>query len=287
MPVTGTLGEKYASRTTALSFVNEQVEVKYIIHGSPDENDAKGVLLSQAPTTFTGQKGTLIAQDWKAEEEDTRSGRYVGTVTYNLPDWGAKETGETVFTFDTTGGTQHIIHSKANVARYPSGSTTTANAPDLMGMINVGASDIGGCDITVPAFAFTSTKYFGAASITTSYVNGLYNLTGKTNSAPWSPTIDGITLNFLEGEVLHLGATGSRRGIGDVEISQHFAGSQNATNLTVANLSGIAKKGWEYLWVMTDQSVSGTGSNTRIVCMPTFVYVEKVYDETDFTATGL
>lgn len=281
---TGKLGEKYSSRQTELTNIDESVEVSYYIYGSPDENDAKAVLIANAPATFTGQKGTMVPKKYAASATADKLGRFTGTVTYNL--YGPKQTGETVFNFNTTGGTQHISFSKGNVARYPSG-TGTGSAPDLGGAINVSSNDVGGTDITIPAFGFSATMYCSSGLVTSSFVNNLYLLTGKTNSGTWSATIDGIGLSFQDGEVLYLGAQGSRRGIGDVEITHNFAFSPNATNLTVVNFTGIAKKGWEFIWVRLNQNSLGTGTNVTINALPQFVYVEKVYDQSAFSVLGL
>ena len=51
------------------------------------------------------------------------------------------------------------------------------------------------------------------------------------------------------GECLFLGASGSKPGADDWEITFRFAASPNRTGITVGDIAGISKKGWEYLWV--------------------------------------
>jgi hypothetical protein len=83
--------------------------------------------------------------------------------------------------------------------------------------------------------------------------------------------------------VLFLGASGSKRGEEDWEITFRFAASPNVTDLTVGDIENIDKKGWEYLWVRytdaEDQNV--------LVQQPVAVYVEKVYELADFGALGI
>jgi len=88
-------------------------------------------------------------------------------------------------------------------------------------------------------------------------------------------TDDGITFSFAAGENLYLGGSG---GVvdGEVEITHKFSASQNATGLSVGGISGIAKKGWEYLWILLEDSVS---QNT-LVKVARGVYVEQVYRTT-------
>lgn len=281
--MSATISEEFSGRTTHLDYLREEVEVRWKIFNATDENDAKAALIAQAPATWTGQKGTLRPTAYDVQELYSRKGFCEGVIKYSLPDW-VKTTGETVLTFDTSGGTQHIIHSKGT-AHFPSGT----NTPSMNGLIgNTGKGDPQGVTITVPAFAFTATKFFSAASVDATFISGLYNLTGQINNGAWSVTIDGLNLSFAQDEVLFLGASGSKRPIGDVEIAEHFSASPNVTNLTVGTVTGIAKKGWDYLWVRAQpQDQLGGTSNAVTAYVTQFVYVETVYDEGNFTATGL
>jgi len=53
----------------------------------------------------------------------------------------------------------------------------------------------------------------------------------------------------------------------------------------VGPISGISKKGWEYLWVRYADA-EDTGSNT-LVKQPVAAYVEKVYEDGNFAALGI
>ena len=93
-----------------------------------------------------------------------------------------------------------------------------------------------------------------------------------------------------------LGETGDARGAelslrrgtdpdDDWEITFRFAASPNASGISVGDISGISKKGWEYLWVRyADQE--DTGSHA-IVKRPVAAYVERVYDEGSFAGLGI
>ncbi|MCE9532476.1 MAG: hypothetical protein K8T89_15350, partial [Planctomycetes bacterium] len=132
-----------------------------------------------------------------------------------------------------------------------------------------------GVDITVPVFRFSETYSIPAALITHAYKLTLFNLTGRTNNAPFK--------GFATGEVLFLGASGSRRNLEKWEIAYQFAASKNAVGLKVGDLIGIAKKGWEYLWVryadVVDQKV--------LVKQPESVYIERVYESGNFAQLGI
>ncbi len=82
---------------------------------------------------------------------------------------------------------------------------------------------------------------------------------------------------------MFLGASGSLRSQEDWEITFRFAASPNVTGLVIGDIAGIDKKGWEYLWVRyadaEDQNV--------LVKKPIAVYVERVYEEGDFSLLGI
>ena len=103
----------------------------------------------------------------------------------------------------------------------------------------------------------------------------LFYLTGKVNAAAFK--------GLSAGECLFLGATGSKRGVEDWEITYRFAGSQNRTGISVGSIIGISKRGWDYLWVRYADVEDGN----ELVKQPVAAYVERVYDEGNFSALGI
>ena len=81
------------------------------------------------------------------------------------------------------------------------------------------------------------------------------------------------------------GASSSKRGSDDREITFRFAASPNKTGLTVGDIVNINKKGWEYMWVRYADAEDATAK--AIVKKPAAVYVEKVYEEGDFSTLGI
>ena len=50
-------------------------------------------------------------------------------------------------------------------------------------------------------------------------------------------------------------------------------------------MTGIDKKGWEYLWVRYEDAEDAAAN--ALVKKPTAAYVEKVYEEGDFAGLGI
>ncbi len=56
----------------------------------------------------------------------------------------------------------------------------------------------------------------------------------------------------------------------------------NVTGQTIGTITEIAKKGWEYLWVLYEKVEDAAAVPPRIVKRPAAVYIERVYDEDTF-----
>lgn len=269
MPLT--LTEKLDSRRWTTGD-NASVEMVYILAGTSDDVTAKNLISSSTPASYNG----LVRQSIQIEPEwvDTTAGdgQWVATVRYGIRP--PAEVGESSFAFDTSGGTQHVTQSIATVSRHaPPGKT----APDFGGAIGVTHDNVEGVDITVPVYAFSETHYLADSFVTPAYRGTLFGLTGKVNNAAFK--------GCAAGECLFLGASGSKRGVDDWEITYRFAASPNRTGITIGDITGIAKKGWEYLWVRYADAEDAAAKT--IVKKPVAVFIERVYEEADFAQLGI
>jgi len=262
MPVT--VQERYGRRLS-----DENAELLYLIRGTTDDATARDELLANSPLLHDG-----LARDDTEVEELEGLDAYLGTVRYTSPDGQAPETGESVFSFDTGGGMQHITQSLSTVSTHAAPGFT---APDFKGAIGVTHDNVEGVDITVPVYNFGETHYLADAVVTLAYRVQLFNLTGTVNNA--------LFRGLAAGECLFLGASGSKRGEDDWEVSFRFAGSPNKTGLQVGDIAGINKNGWEYLWVRYQDSEDMTAK--VLIKKPIAAYVEKVYEDGDFSLLGI
>lgn len=256
--------EKWDSRETTIS-EDSTVDLRYIIRGTDDDASANDALLTAAPVLYGG----LVRQS--AHIERIAEDAWEGSVRYGL--LGPPETGDSSFSFDTGGGTQHITQSLATVGAY----SASGPPPNFHGAIGVSRDSVEGVDITVPVYNFTETHYIDADLVTGAYKAALFYLTGTVNNAPFR--------GFAAGEVLFLGASGSKRGPEDWEITYRFAASPNVTDLVVGSISGINKRGWEYLWVRYEDAEDTAAK--MLVKRPVAAYVEQVYPYGDFSGLGI
>ena len=255
-----------------------EIEIPYFVFGAADEDAA----LSAARSTAAGKsvRGMLLdsvevverinADTWKvkaifAEEEDGPDD--------DIEDDGEEET--VSFAFDTGGGTMHRNQSLKTVSKAPN------DAPDFNGAIEVdNEGNVNGVDVTMPVLNFTETHTMSGSRVTTSYKKNIAALTGTVNRSSFR--------GFAAGEVLFLGASGSKRSkkaSAPWEITFRFAVSPNQSSVSVGKLKVSNKKGWNYLWVRYADKVADNKKN--VIKEPVAAYVEQVYPEGDFGNLGL
>ena len=246
-------------------------ELQYLVAGTEDEQEALDALAAQSPTTYGG----LARLTWSAKVVRGRTEFWEGVVQYGeMNAAGPKAVGESTFQFDFGGGTMHITQAKEHVASYYFEGDAP---PDFQGAIGVTRDSVEGCDIVVPVYNWSETHYLAAATVTGPYKAALFALTGKTNDAAFK--------GFAAGEVLFLGASGSQRGDESWEITFRFAASPNVTGLVIGEITGVEKKGWEYLWVRYEDAEDEDSKS--LVKRPKSAHVERVYNAGDFAGLGI
>jgi len=261
------VAEKPDSRSFVTGGKNPTIDLEFLITGSSSDADVKAALVTESPAMWGGLvRKTASVDPVNIDGSNEDNCIWEGVVHYVLPEKkeDPPETGDSSFSFDTGGGSQHITNSIQTVHSYPN-----PGAPSFDGAINVTDDGVQGVDITVPVYNFSETHILSDATVTTGYKYTLFSLTGKTNNDSFK--------GFAPGECLFLGAAGSKRGEGDWEVHFKFAASLNANDITIGSITGIVKKGWEYLWVRyKDKKDSATNIPVKV---PASVYVEQVYKE--------
>jgi hypothetical protein len=204
---------------------------------------------------------------------------WTGTAYYGY-EWvsaqNLQQEGDNFYEFETGGGSQKISQAVANIGNYALSGET---APQFQGAIGVTDDNVEGVDIIVPSYHFSETHLLNYATVTGSYKQTLRALTGKVNSDEFR--------DLDPGECLFLGASGRQRTpSGNWEVVFRFAASDNLTGISVGGITGIAKKGFEYLWV-SYKTTTDAGPPQRLVKIPHSAHVEQVYRTAAFAGLGI
>ncbi|MDO8302566.1 MAG: hypothetical protein Q7T18_04920 [Sedimentisphaerales bacterium] len=259
-----TVAERYLGRSLSRG-TNRSAQVEYIIQGTDGDVAAADAMYSYLTTNNLLVWDTGIPYTSTTVEQISDQ-IWIATVQYGYTN--TQDTASQV-SFDTGGGSQKITQSAVGMAvsLYPASPVI-----DFKGAINVDDNSVNGVDIVVPQYNWNEQRYY--SSISSGYQQTLYLLTGKVNSGSWH--------GYAQGEALFLGASGSRKGGGSWEMNFKFAASPNKTGIQIGSITGIAKKGWEYLWVRYEKNTSGG----VLVQTPASVHVHQVYEYGDFSGLG-
>lgn len=241
---------------------------RYFIDGTNDEFNA----WSQLDAATANIVGSLQKRDVNI---DGRLGEneWEGSVKWSMIE--RPSIGDSFFSFDTTGGSEHVTQSLSTVNSYaPSGET----APNYRGAIGVTDSGIEGTDITAPLYNFEERHHLAASAIDAAYKATVFSLTGGVNNAAFK--------GFAAGEVLFLGASGSIRTNDQWEITYKFMARPNQSGLTIGgNITGVAKDGQDLLWIRYKDEEDGTAK--KLIRRPEAVYVERIYPRVDLSLLGI
>jgi len=248
---------------------SSQATLIYFIDGTASRSSARATFLAQLSTVHDG----LVLNSVRLDR--ARPEAWIGKATYVEPDKADKQkldTGDYRISFDTTGGTAHVTTANAQTAY-------GADPPDHIvdnKVVNVTEDNkVQGVDVPIPALKFSVTYRQPTATITQAYIVTLARMVGKVN--------DGTFYGFAAGEVLFLGAKGQQGTNTDPEITYDFLASENVTGLQIGDITGIAKKGHEYLWCMWRDAVD----ENEMVPFARNVFVAELHDEADFDNLGI
>lgn len=242
----------------------------YIANGEQDDYTVHAYAIANTPTYVVRPTGTLYRNGISVRPNGFQ--QYIVEVSYGKLDKNSLPSNSYTFNFDTTGGTTNVKCGKSHIASYNSGGTVSS--PDHKGAIGVRSDGtVDGVDIIIPKLRINLSFKFASGSVTAAYMKSLAAITGCTNSKRY--------LGFDAGELLFLGATGSNGSNMEMEVTYSFEASGNVTGLSSGGITGIAKKGHEYLWHEFDDQVD-TG---KPVTRAKYVHIEQVYDSADFEAT--
>lgn len=250
--------------------------IPYAVIGAADEAEVSATALASIPVSYNGIPRASVtmservnATTWKvvARYERQEAGGSGGGDTATL---------ENTFAFDTGGGTQNVKQGWNLATQY----SETENHP-VESAINFDGESVNGVDITIPQYQWSETFWFSPDLVTETYKQTLAYLTGKVNIASFR--------GYAAGEVLFLGASGTRQGNSYWQITFKFAMQPNQTSISIGggDIVVATKKGWQYLWVRYEDGIAGTGVNKALFKKARFAYVEDVYMQTTFDGIGI
>lgn len=245
-----------------------------------DGNPTKSPAYEYAPETWVSPAGfSLLRREPKLKEITAGGGViYEAEVPYTSPSLigfpDPAPAGSIEYGFDVTLTSQNIKQSLATVNSYGT------DPPDHKQLINVKPDGtVEGVDIQIPQASFTLTYKADGTTFTEAYEDLVESLVGTVCNHTFR--------GRAAGELMLVGARGSVSLTTSLtsSITFQFARSKNVTGLTIGDITGIAKNGWDLLWVYHEHEVDATAQ--KLIQSPRAVYVEQVYPYASWTGLGL
>lgn len=236
---------------------------KYVVLDVAEAATARGLVNALAPAIWN----SLIKQDVKLTE--LGGGQWEGEVPYGTPERG--EQGDIAWSFNIATQSVKITQALEHIHTYPDGGDPHKGA--------IGVRDDGngrtleGCQVSVPYLTWDEEHWYPAAIVAThSFITTLENLAASCNEKAWRI--------WQKGELLILGMNtmGSKNCGSDVGIKFRFASSRTKMNQTFGDITGVTKRGHEYLWLEYEEAeVDGIA-----VQKPVRAHIERVYEYEDW-----
>ncbi len=244
----------------------------YIVSGSQNENEIIEFVRTSTPPELTEEYDNLPRQtisiaerltedDWKVEVAYADSG--------NSGDYGSSgdEKAEPSYNFEISAGSKKVVYALQHVKSYPSG----AAAPQA------GINNGEGVEIVIPVGRFSETHFMSKNKVSSSYKRKITELVGKINSGSFK--------GYDKGQVLFMGASGSRTGKERWQITFNFAVATKQTGISIGGISGISKDPWDIIWCEYDEDKNKDGS--EIIKKVKAVHTERVYEYGNFGSLGI
>lgn len=271
---------------------NPRVTWQFLIRGADDASDAYDALYTFLLTNFSDGSGGIASYNMPLSNIriTTTDSNYIyeGEAVFEYPpeteldddeinetSYTQPEIDELDYTYSTTGGTSHITYSLATLGR------AGASLRDFDGGIGWNGSGFDGVDVITPHAEFSISVNWPKTFFTQAYRLALANATGCINSAIWQ--------GFGAGCVLFKGVSASPKSfkytapdgstVKDYYWRATYSFEANPASTIVFNNTTLVKRGFDYLWKLSEKTESSGGDlETEVVQ----VNVEQVYPEFNF-----
>lgn len=274
-----TIIETTTSRAATNAWEGSTGKYVYVVQllDTETETEAVDYIWENAPSTFTSQTGTSYK---KSAINVTPNAAGCGILDVEVVYTQAKPL---QFSATTSGGTEKIEFSRGTVHWFDDvggeDNKDAADVPNFEGGINVTKNSIEGVTIKTAQMSFKITYSWALADIDGDYLDKVEALTACVNSETVTLNIQGIERTYRPGELLFEGADYSFSADRRIEMTFSFSVSRGiypevpATHRYVGTILVTDKRGWDYLWVRSEE----TTSQDVLARRPTQVYIEQVY----------
>ncbi len=255
-----------------------------------DTDTAYDALLASLPSMSATYGGKLAVREAHPSmdpvfvDTETNTGHYLVRCRYAAPEIARLAEEEVTVRIGTAGGTRHITQAYAHIEDYLDPSWP-GDPPNSGGVLNATNDGPEGTDVVDPPVLMMITRRYKPenlpATATLTALRGMVN----SDEVTIKDTRKDRTWIAAAGELLCEGfEEGTLDDDGLVTVTFQMAASPNQTDLTVGNITGIDKLGWEYLWV---RYIDIPDEDGYLVAEAFSVHIEQIYPTTAMDELGL
>jgi hypothetical protein len=263
-----------------------------VLHAS-DQEEAEEIARAQAPATYRdyirgaptveaqGAGLYVVTYDYAAGTQGQPPPVQPGGQQTSPPERGGEQVG-TEFSFTFGGDKQKVtvsLETKFGIGR------NNARAPGFKQTVGYNPEDgsVEGTEVYARSCSFTVRKKYQL--FTFGFLASLFWQVATTNKNPFQA--------FPKHSVLYIGADGSYSGGSKNlpwEISGKFVFSPNQVkDLKVGDVTipNGTIEGHDYVWFASQKTTEDVGDGPYTVSRPLYGYVERMYEESDFSNLGM
>lgn len=237
-----------------------EVERVYHAFNCTTEDEALAATRVVADTEYELQQAAAVRLLYRSELEAFRISEVLWLCIVRYTTLTPIDETEEEWDFSTESA--HITHSLATIGQYPAPGKT---APATHNALNLDENGIAGADVDVPRADLTLIRFRPADLFTVAYRQVCATRVARVN-------LDNF-LGHPPGEVLCARILARRRGLGDYQITYTFRLAPNVLDIAVGLITDVHKRGWDYLWTMTEPAVDADAN--KLVRPPLCVNVEQ------------
>ena len=164
----------------------------------------------------------------------------------------------------TTGGTAKMLQSYRTVRGYDCTNQTVNEDPtdwrsygiirDFNNAIGVNGNSVEGVEIIIPTLDITINYKFTLSTLSASYIQTLFYMTGSANDAPFTLAWKGQSITFAKGDLRFLGAPLKQTSDDQVEITFNFSASKGTAGGTVTTGNHIQPAVSDTVTILVDST---------------------------------
>jgi len=266
----------------------DTLSVSYTLVGTTDRDTADLYALTNLPA-IDGHRALYRGSVRVKELSNKRNGTWLVTAEYLGPTALQQEDEDNPqpdvqlvsIGFSVGGQSRLMTHSLETISSHLNPSILYPATPtDFQNQINVVNGSPEGAEINPPSMAESTlpiVQRVRTSLITNAWIASIENATGHTNNATFR--------GRAAGEILFWGLRGTYKPDEEfTDLTWEFLVAKNKTQ-TVGVFPGIAKKGWEFAWVYSEERENA--DDKTITNVPISIYIERLFPSTNLGGIGV